>query len=345
MEFVNKLKTGKDINSIYAQNNDIDIPCKFENRDTSPLDINAIDYTVDKKYTDNYTYNTRSYNNYSNNFNVNKVSDNIPLRSKLNIKNKDNHYQLLVNTNNITKDTSLINITDKYKEGENQVNFERKNYIEGGEDYNLLLTNNNYVKGESVTNNSTYEDSDFWKKQQPNIQLGEYMFRDSARSFYNNEYKEGYISGEYPMGKFANKKKNPYIIRNLIDNSSEPKVSSNYVTNYTTVDNKIIHEGNKKKNNSNSYVKRMDTYMKEDIKGNNLYYYNDDIVDKFNDNFKDVNLKLNEYMNMNGGMYRQFENTNKKYEDLTNYERNIMINRNDKLLAGLNNVSRYDYYI
>jgi hypothetical protein len=367
MEVINVLKTGQDTNDLYSQNNDILIPCKFENRDQTPLDINSIKYYSEdedtnstkfpyysnsnpfynKEYESQPSSSSQSYSvndNYSKEYIIPKTPNNIPNPPFTNTDNINNHYQLLVNTNDITKNTSLINISDKYKEGDNQVNFERKNYKEVEGVFDLLLSKTNYVEGESVTNANTYENKDFWSKQQPNIQLGEYMFRDSVQQFYDKDYKEGFISGEYPMGKFANKKKNVYARRELVSNYSEPKVSGNYVTNYTENDNKVVHEGKAINSmNKNKYVIRDNTYKEEDLVGNNLYYYNDNVSGDFDKNFSDIKLELNEYENMSGGKYRKFENNNVKDSNLTEYEQNIMLNRNNIILASINNIARYEY--
>lgn len=341
MEVINVISTGQDTQNLYSQNNNIPNKCNFENRDNTPQDHHSVKYFNTKNLDKSLAYenagveivktniNNQNYHKYTIPTNYVTIAPSSYTENSF----PENHYQLLVNTNDKSLNTSSIDITSKYSEGGNQINFNRKNYVE-----------QEGVSGNSVTNNDTYENEEFWKKQQPNIQLGEYMIRDTTSNFYNKFNVEGYTSHIYPMDNLlSSKKKNAYIRRDKQNNYAQPKVSPNYTTNYTIEGTKVVHEGVKKRGNTSKYKKRVDTYS-DQIVGNDLYYYEDNVYNnRKNENFPDINLELKEYTNMNGGKYQEFVDNSSTDTELTNHEKNILLNRNNNILAGINSTSRYEY--
>jgi hypothetical protein len=374
MEFVNSFNTynQKEDSGIYTQNNQHDDNCYFENRLTEPkepLYIHDINDNSINIRTNVYNENGIEVNdNYSPKYTKPSKTTNIsPSLTPIN-KPITSHYKMLIQDVNEVNKSSLINISDSYNIKNNEVNFNyddfsEKNTIEG--DY-VLAKNVEQTKLLSVTNNQTYKNPEFWKSQVPEIITNEYLVRDIPEIFYDKNSK---------IERYALPKNNQIMNSNFYKggetryNVSQPKVSQNYKTNFTKKGEKIVHEGNKKRNvlkyqyntvgnntrvNDYNYNKS-DNYSIPDEQGMFVYYDdNKDVL--YSDEFGVV-MNKEEIVDPNGNKYNMFMRSgNRKGEnddfnfykdsmnigDVSNYERNIMLNRNNNMLASTNYTMRYD---
>jgi hypothetical protein len=140
--------------------------------------------------------------------------------------------------------------------------------------------------------------------------------------------------------------KDPINIR-TIKLDSEPKVSVNYVSD----GGKVIHDhsvghayrkgsyGHDPNNQANRSYKK--SGYNNDLSEGMITYYEDDHHTKFNREFG-LKKDLREYVDVNGSTYNKFVVNNSVDHELTPYERNIMLQRNEKMNASINETMRYD---
>ena len=319
MEFVHSLKTSeRNDTDMYNQNNNTDTNCYFENRLQQPISNLYIPLTNKR---DSYSSNYSSPNTITNlSEEVQTIENNIP-----------SHYNILINNVNNLNQPSLIDITQSYDVNEDNVNFNYKDY--NNQTYSIdnsnLLSDNKYHTETSVTDNDVYTTNDFWTKQVPNIITNEYIIRDAARYNYDDNF-ERYTLPKNTSGKYFNKE--------ITNNYSVPKVSNNYNTNYTQEDGKIIHEGKKKQTNNNRY-KSNTNYSRED---NGMLVYYDDNKDVYFKEQLNITEDKKQILDPNGNKYNKFINVNVKDPSLSEHEKNIMLRRNDTILASMNHTMRYD---
>ena len=375
MEFVNTFNTHnqKEDTGLYTQNTKHDDNCYFENRLTEPKEPLYTNYVNDNC---NNTIDVNSTENvfYSPNYTLpSKSTDISPSLTPIN-NPIPSHYQMLIQNVDNKNESSLINASDSYNIKDGEVNFNyddftNNNTIDG--DYILksnLNTNLDQTKLLSVTDNQTYKNPIFWESQVPEIITNEYLVRDIPEIFYDN--KNSNIE-RYTLIPKNNKVPNSNFFKGneIRYNVSQPKVSQNYYTTYTVENNKVVHEGNKKKNNlkyqyntvgNNTKVndykyKTNQDYSIPDRQG--IFVYYDDNKDVSYTNEFGVAMNKQEILDPNGNKYNKFmRSENHKGENqefnfykermgldkVTNYERNIMLNRNNNLLASTNYTMRYD---
>ena len=249
------------------------------------------------------------------------------------INNKiQSHYKILIDNVNNTNQAGLIDISQSYNTNDNEVNFNHKEYSNKQfvNDNKSLLSSNKFQTEKSVTDNNIYKTKDFWTNQVPDIKTNEYLVRDIPRYFYDKSV-ERYIQ---PKDTYGN-----YFKGDIIINESEPKVSKNYMTNYTSVDGKTIHEGNKKGNMNGKY-KKNENYSNNLNEGMIVYY--DDNLGQYYGNEFNIEQDKKQLKDPNGNNYNKFMNKNVAQENLTEHEKNIMLRRNDNILASMNYTMRYD---
>ena len=374
MEFVNTFNTHiqKEDTGIYTQNTKHDDNCYFENRLTEPKEPLYTNYvndncnnTIDINSTENVFYSP----NYTKPSKSTDISPDLtPINNPI-----PSHYQMLIQNVDNKNESSLINASDSYNIDSSQVNFNyndfsENNTIEG--DYLLpskYAQNLDQTKLLSVTSNQTYKNPEFWKSQVPEIMTNEYLVRDIPEIFYDksNSNIERFTlpkNNQPPNSNFFKGEETRY-------NVLEPKVSQNYYTTYTVENNKVVHEGNKKRNNlkhkyntvgNNTRVndykyKTNQDYSIPDRQGMLVYY--DDNKDVSYTNEFGVAMNKQELVDPNGNTYNKFmrsENNEGEIidfnfykkrmdiKDITGYERNIMLNRNNNLLASTNYTMQYD---
>ena len=319
MEFVHSLEKS-DINDtdLYNQNTKTDTNCYFENRLVTPV-------------SDLYIPTTKVKDSYSNRFSSLVNSENLEPSSET-IPNKMNsHYKILIDGVTELNSPDLVNISQSYNVQEGDVNFNSKDYSDKTftVDDTLLLSENKFQTQQSVTDNNRYKTPDFWTQQVPDIITNEYLVRDIPRYFYD-ENVERFILPKDVDGNYNNSV--------MTQNYSEPKVSKNYQTNYTTENNLVIHGGKKKPINTNSYKKNVGYSNGND---GMLVYYDDNKDVYYKDQFGVIQQEI-KTQDPNGNNYQKFLNKNVKDEDITEYEQNIMLNRNDNLVSAMNYTMRYD---
>lgn len=332
MEVVNKKKPYTLTTNLHSQNDNPSIECNFENRKT-PLPS-----TTNKTSLNNYSYHNsndkKKKNFYSTNFHISQKPS--PINETVNIKpsSLNSHYNILVNNENSITDPNLPKISKSYDDSNNQVNFMKKDYNDNKYDVHTdFLTKTNTQDTRSVTDNDTYSNKDFWIKQYPNIANSEYLFRDIANEPYNKFVHkiEGYT-------KPYNKHINTYNNASKVTTNIEIKTAPSYITNYTNEGTNVIHEGKPKKNKIlYSKNNKYDT----DLKEGSIGYYKDDVVSKFNDKIG-VTRELVSLSNSDGTKYNKFLNKTTKDTKLSKHEQNIMLGRNEKFTASMNNIMRYD---
>ena len=319
MEFVHSLKP-RDINEtdLHNQNTDTDANCYFENRLQEPISDLYIPITQQRdSYSNNYTSPSQVTNLPSNN---EPINNNIP-----------SHYKILIDNITETNEPNLQDISQSYNTSNNEVNFNFKDY--NGTMYDIdesnLLSKNKYQINNSVTENQIYTNTDFWTQQVPKIITNEYIVRDAARYNYDSSF-ERFQLPKYTGGK--------YNLSPRTENFDEPKVSNNYISNYTSDNNLIIHEGQKKPTHMNKY-KKNENYSR----GNDgmLVYYEDN-KDIYYKNQFNIEEDKKEILDPNGNKYNKFMNVNEKDPTISDYEKNIMLRRNDNILASMNYTMRYD---
>ncbi len=320
MEFVHSLKSSQTNDTdLYNQNTLSDTNCYFENRLQKSLEPMYIPITRKRD-----SYSTK----YSSENDISTLSSEQTL-----IDNKINsHYKIILNDVNNINDGGLIDINTSYNRKDDEVNFNYKDYND--KDYTIddtyLLSKNKHHIETSVTNNEVYKTNDFWTKQVPDIKTNQYSYRDAARYHYDPTFERFAL----PKNTSGN-----YFKGNMTDNYSVPKVSRNYEMNYTSSGGNIVHEGKKKSNKMNKY-KQNDDYSLDDDEGM-LIYYDDNKGIYYNRQFG-INEDKRQIKDPNGTNYNKFNNINKKMSNLSKYEQNIMIKRNDDLVSSMNYTMRYD---
>ena len=133
--------------------------------------------------------------------------------------------------------------------------------------------------------------------------------------------------------------RNVYFKGDFVDGRSEPKVSSLYETNYTKSEGEIAYNGTAYKNYKPRYGH--DTDYNSDLTGGGLVYYEDDTVGKYNSKFG-INRELVRRSGPNGVGYNSFTNKNEKDQSDSKHGQNIMLKRNDNILASMNHIMKND---
>jgi len=344
MEFVHSLKKSeKNETDLYNQNTNTDTNCYFENRLTEPtsdlyVPTTNIKDSIPNNINSNYDIFYKSgefiqVKPYSNRYSGSATTDNLDSSSET-IPNKINsHYELLIDGVTELNSPDLVNVSQSYDVKDGEVNFNSKDYSDKTFtiDDTLLLSKNKYQTQKSVTDNNRYKNPDFWTQQVPDAITNEYLVRDIPRYFYDKSV-ERFILPKDVNGKYNNSV--------MSQNYSEPKVSKNYQTNYTTENNLIIHGGKKKKRPRirNNYKKNVGYSNGDD---GMLVYYEDNKDIYYKDQFGVTQQEIRT-QDPNGNKYHKFLNHNTKDENITGYEQNIMLNRNDNLVSAMNYTMRYD---
>jgi hypothetical protein len=319
MEVVNVKKSYTLNTNLHSQNNNPDDTCNFENR-MDPEFSTLKKILVKKKYSKNF-YTEKDLNNISEDTDINPS----------NIKS---HYNILVNNTNTQNDPSLINISDSYNVRDNKVNFNYKNYNDEDYDINTMFLSSNDQVTKSITNNDIYKTKDFWVNQYPEITNSEYLYRDVAEDKYNDLYKS---QEQFVLPK--NTPRDMYNKKSTITTEIEPKVASQYTTNYTSVGDSIVHEGKPKGKGIPSFRKNLN--YDSDLRMGTIKYYNDDANTKYNDEFG-ITRNLVQTSDGDGTSYNKYVNNNVKNTNLSKHEQNIMLRRNDQILASMDYTMRND---
>lgn len=336
MEVVNNKQTYTQNTHMYSQNDNFEDTCNFENRRKPAPSVN------NKVNINNYQGNTQSYKPYSSNYTLDKPQTTINEDSTTTPSTLQSHYNIILNIDNTTNTLDTITASNKYNEEGNLINLNKKNYND--ENYNTnssfltrpegpLAVPNEQPEG-SVTDNNIYTTPDFWTNQLPDIKNSQYLFRDIAENNYKDKkgYNEPYVS------PYSKQSINRYNKSSKITTNIEPKMSRNYETNYVLSDGEVVHEGKPKKFKvSYSANNNYSTNLNE----GSISYYNDDVYTKFN-NEMGIQRELISINDGDGTKYNKFINNNVKDTSLSKHEQNIMLRRNDQILASMNNVMRYD---
>ena len=320
MEFVHNLKTStKEDSGIYTQNSITDDNCYFENRLQQPI-------------ADLYIPITQIRDSYSKQYSENIPVENLPLTTEPIINKTQSHYKLLIDNINNTNEPDLINTSNSYNVGEGEVNFNAKDYSDKTFPINdsYLLSENKYQTEKSVTDNEIYKTKDFWTQQVSDIITNEYLVRDIPQYFYDKSI-ERYALPKYTGGN--------YFSGEITNSYSEPKVSKNYVTTYTEDEGNVVHEGNKKKGHGGGKYKGNVNYSRGD--DGMLVYYDDNKDIYYKDQFDIIQQEV-KTSDPNGNNYHKIINNNVKDESISGYEQNIMLRRNDNMIASMNYTMRYD---
>ena len=318
MEFVNKTRQyDQNTNNLYYQNNTTDNNCYFENRLTTNNNSNI-------PITNNMgTYSTQFTNPITENDITNKedsISNIIP-----------SHYEVLIDNVNNTNNTNMINISDSYNPTENEVNFNFNDYSKNYPvDPSLLLSDNNYQLERSVTNNNVYKTSDFWTQQVPDIITNEYLVRDIPRYFYDKGVER------FALPKSTN---TIYNKSDFNPQYMEPKVNKNYVTSYVTKDNKTIHEGNPKKSKNLKYKQNVN--YTANLDEGMILYYDDNMLKDYDSNFNVTREKVRT-QDSNYNNYNKFKSNNNYKTNLSPHDQNIILRRDDQLVASMNYTMQND---
>ena len=272
-----------DSNTLYKQNKYNVYPCTFENRDQTfkqksnnlllPNEFVSIDYVHPKPQF------------------VDESED-------MSVPNTDN---LLVNTNNIVIESNMIPMSQKYTTSENEVNFQTKNFnkIDGSESL-------------SVTQDSTYSNDKFWKEVYPEITTNNNFLHkivdiNHLKSRDEIDIHEGYnqdfnLEHDHTLNMNKNMQYHKHPNKNIF--REEPKASQNYKTNYTKVDNKIVHSGIANKSNKKMYTQKDNIYSGDKSYGQ-INYYNEGWLDRFNNEFM-LNQKMYNYIDPNQNNYDKY---------------------------------------
>ena len=318
MEFVNKTRQyGENTNNMYYQNNTTDDTCYFENRLTTNNNSNIPTTVIPGSYSTQFT-NTITENDITNK--DDSINNIIP-----------SHYEVLIDNVNNTNNTNMINISDSYNPTENEVNFNFNDYSKNySVDPSLLLSDNNYQVERSVTNNNVYKTSDFWTQQVPDIITNEYLVRDIPRYFYDKSVE-----------RFALPKSTNTIYNQSEINAQyiEPKVNKNYVTTYITKDNKTIHEGNPKKSKNLKYKQNVN--YTANLDEGMIIYYDDNMLKDYDSNFNVTREKVRT-QDSNYNNYNKFKSNNNYKTNLSPHDQNIILRRDDQLVASMNYTMQND---
>ena len=318
MEFVNKTRQyNENTNNMYYQNNTTDDTCYFENRLTTNENSNIPITNIPGSYAKDFT-------------NV-VTEDDITNRDDLINNNIPSHYEVLIDNVRNTNKTNMINISDSYRPNENEVNFNFNDYSRNySVDPSLLLSDNNYQIERSVTNNNIYTIPDFWTQQVPDIITNEYLVRDIPRYFYDNSV-ERFISPKSTDTIYNNSEFNVQYI--------EPKVNKNYITSYSTKDNKTVHEGNPKKSKNLKYKQNVN--YTANLDEGMILYYDDNMLRDYDSNFNVIRKKVR-LQDSNNNNYNKFKNNNEYKTNLTAHDQNIILRRDDQYVASMNYTMKND---
>jgi hypothetical protein len=336
MEVVNNKQTHNQNTNMYSQNDNFADTCNFENRRKPQTSNN------NKININNYQGNTQTYKPYSTNYTKKNPRKEIDEDLTTTPSTLQSHYNIILNIDNTTNSLNTITASNKYNEQGNQINLNKKNY--NNEDYStntLFLTRkegplavpNEQPEG-SITDNNIYTNPNFWTNQLPDIKNSQYLFRDIAENNYKDD--EGY--NEPYVNPYSRRSTNRYNKNSKIATNIEPKVSRNYESNYVLSDGGVVHEGKPRKFKvSYSKNKKYST----DLNEGSISYYNDDVYTRFNNEIG-IERKLVRTNDGDGTRYNKFINKNEKDTSLSKHEQNIMLRRNDQILASMNNIMRYD---
>ena len=270
---------------------------------------------------------------------------------------------LLINNQNLYKPkNNLIEMSIKYKGGNNLVNFNSGDFNKTDDHL-------------SVTNDNSYSNPDFWKKVVPNIITNDKMYRDVVNNNISSSY-EGFTQDfqyENDVDLVGYKEKNNMSSYKENKGRNEPRTAPNYELNWTEDNNKIVHAG-KSVNNYNKYKFYNDIYDIKNYSQNwgSLNYFNQNWQTPFESEFKLKNVKR-VYTDPNGNTLdfdvcennlKQPTNTclykdkrhcknqrfsfinkeNNKYcevDSSTPVEYSEMIRRNEMFIASFNNVDNF----
>ena len=358
MEFVDYTIINNNLEpNLYSQNKILDQNCYFENRLQVPIAPSNIQIkskqnnAYSKKYTGPDTYTS------------------IPNESVEQVSQGD----MVVNTSkNINTLSQLEKTSQSYMSNSDSINFMNKHYLDDDNNDNNVTSSNKYKSeqfwktkrpqletNEKIIRNRAnlyYENSNesSMSRNLPGMTNKQYMKTEKAYLTYN----EGYTTPENVVKMSFD----PYNRRIIQDSryelslDKEPNVPIKYRTNYTMDgENNVSHEGQANKG-SNSYKGYRDGYkginnivdsnMSVDVYNNDLSkgmitYYEDHKDVKFNNEFM-IDKELRKYKDVNGNTYNKFVFNNTVNEDLTPHEKNIMLQRNEKLSASINETMRYD---
>lgn len=274
MEVVsNKLDKNRQINdsnSLYKQNNYNKFGCNFENKDQTYKEKSNTLLIPNNFVEIEYTHPKPSFIDENENMSI------------------PNTEGLLVNTNNIEIETSMIPASTKYsRQNDLEINFDRK-YFDNITDTNPL----------SVTQSDTYASKKFWQEILPEIttnnnflhkivDINHLKDRDNLKEEFNQDFNLEYDRTlNMNRNMHYHKHPNKSIIR------EEPRLSPNYVTNYTEKDNKIVHHGQAYNSHKNMY-QQTDKIYNTDKSFGQLNYYNEGWLNSFNKEFSLNQKKYN----------------------------------------------------
>ena len=319
MEVVNSKRTYTLNTNLHSQNNNPDDTCNFENRRNPE--------------PSNYP-NTPLEDSYSTNFNTTIPQQTLDETSIIEPSTTTSHYNILVNNTNTVNEPSLIDISDSYNVYDNKVNFNNKNYTNENYELNPMFLSTNEQVTNSITNNEIYRTKDFWTNQYPDIKNSKYLYRDIAEDQYSTLYK---TQEQFVLPK--NSPRDMYNNKPTITTEIEPKVSTQYTTNYTSEEDNVVHEGKQKPNNIVNYRKNLN--YDSDLSTGTIKYYDDDLYTKYNSEFN-IPRQLVQTSNYDGTKYNKYININEKDTSLNKHEQNIMLRRNDQILASMDYTMRND---
>lgn len=299
--------------------------CNFENR------IQATILPQDQQYTPVPV----NPENYSKDYSTQHETTIIDESSSITQPQPNSHYNIIINNSNTTNELNNISVSDSYKEQENKVNFNNKNYNNQVYEIDPLYLVDDYEQmTDSVTSNDIYTTQNFWDTNYKRIKNSDYVYRDHIEDIYTRFDIENFT---LPYSRKSINRYHDNTIENN-NNNPEPKVSNKYQTNYILSDNKVVHEG--KPNKFRVKYSKTNNY-EADLNEGSISYYEDDAVNNYN-NEMGINRELISTVDGNGTKYNKFVNKNERDTSLSKHEQNIMLRRNDQILASMNNVMRYD---
>ena len=346
---------------LYNQNNDSfnDTDCKFESNDilystnTYPSTYTSLPPPIllkEKIET--------SENNYTNITNISNFNNNI---------HKPPTYPstTLIDTTNINTDypaNNLVNITSKYINSENNINFDERNFKEGySEHFISPYIDGNYIVDNNIELESEdrFQDSNYWKERDPRLKTKSIfnigLQKDGEWNSYRINSRNAIADEILPVLKGY---KNINDIDDTVKLNEEPQVNDNYThvnthvkitdDNGNIIDGNIIH-GGLKKTLRTQYTKVNDDNQ---LLKQSTYYYNNNIDETFQKLFNGTSSDLYEYTDVNNNKYNSFtdmsldvyNNDKQNYnENLTPHEQNIMMRRNDQITSSLQSLNRYKY--
>ena len=332
--------------SLYNQNNDIfnDTNCKFESNDITDQPTTLYNNTYEPEYTslpesikikDKIVSTTNNY------------CSNLHLNTKTNVHNNINtSYQqnLLIDTSNINEKfptNNLVNITSKYSNIDEKINFDDRNFLEG---YKSPYIDGDYIVNADINlpSSNRFTDSTYWTSRDPRLMSKSISVIDIDNSFR--------IRSRNKLADNINSIEGELNINDTVILNTEPKVNDNYTSIETNDSNgNIIHSGIKNRDKiSYKMVNNNDQIL-----GQSIYYYDDNIDETVQNLFNNTSSELHKYTNYNYGTYNSFKDMSKldlynkdaqNYnETLTPYEKNIMMRRNEQIASSIQSLNRNEY--